>query len=628
MLGERLARVDLRGVDMQKLGQSRDQPVLDVMRLQEWARCGTTEHSALSPGPSWSGIYPPSAHQSEASRDERPGVGYAGTRVGSDATGGVVSRSIYLVNPAAEAPGYFGGEMYAGNGFRPGVLAASVAMPTLAAMIPDDFRVTLCDEHVSPIDFDVECDFVALTGQITQLSRMQAIAAEFRRRGRIVLIGGPCASMSPQRLRPYCDVLVRGEVEEIASDLFADLLAGTWQAEYVGTRPDLRHSPRPRWELYPNDRALAASLQTARGCPFECEFCDVIQYVGRRQRHKRVPQVIDELEHVYGIGYRTVFLADDNFTAWRQRARELLIAVRDWNARRDDGRMHFLTQLSIDAAEDPELLELCAQAGLDYVFIGLETPNKESLIEVKKRQNLRGDAASRVRTFFEHGLSVVGGMIVGFDADGPDIFERQYRFAEQTGIPIFMPGTLVALESTPLHARMAREERLVSDEAVSVAAPWTTNIIPRQMTRAQLSDGMRWLVNRLYDPTTFGERLLNTIEMLRPVAALGDRPPRQRRSIERDAVELIGELRRSGPAEAAMLKTVIAAAAAKPFVWPAVSLYLLLYQQIRYMYSGVGMWDTPRVMAQRLPDVQGAGEQGRPARVSLELAAGRSGQST
>ncbi|MCA1643995.1 MAG: B12-binding domain-containing radical SAM protein [Chloroflexi bacterium] len=517
-----------------------------------------------------------------------------------------MSRSIYLVNPVAEAPGYFGGEMYAGNGLPPGVLVASLALPTLAGMVPADFEVHMCDEHITSIDFDTRYDFVAITGQITQLSRMIAVATEFRRRGRVVIIGGPCASLSPRRLRPHCDVLVRGEVEEIAADLFADLRAGTWQAEYVGTRPDLQVCPAPRWDLYPNERAVAGALQTARGCPFECEFCDVIQYLGRRQRHKTVPQVLHELDQLYAMGYRSVFLADDNFTAWRPRARALLRAVRDWNVRRDDGRMHLMTQLSIEAAEDDALLELCAQAGLNYAFIGLETPNQESLKEIKKRQNLRGDPVMRVHTFLEHGIGVVAGMIVGFDSDGPDIFERQYRFAVDTGIPVFLLGTLVALESTPLYARMAREGRLVSDELESAVAPWTSNIIPRQMTREQLSDGMRWLINRLYEPSAFGARLVQTIERLQPPAEIQDRPSRNRRSIERDAVELVGRLRHAGPQQAAMLNQVLAAAAKKPSAWPAVSLYLLLYQQIRYMYANVGMWESPRSPLTSAPPLVGA----------------------
>jgi len=166
----------------------------------------------------------------------------------------------------------------------------------------------------------------------------------------------------------------------------------------------LRHG----WDIYPNDRALSGTLQTSRGCPFECEFCDVIQYLGRRQRHKSVAQVLRELDALYRIGYRFVFLADDNFTAYRTRAKELLVALRDWNAQQERGEVGFTTQVSIDAAKDEELLKLCAEAGLTHVFIGIETPNEDSLRETKKHQNLRINLADQVQRFLDHGIAVTG----------------------------------------------------------------------------------------------------------------------------------------------------------------------------------------------------------------------------
>src|SRR5262249_45882554 len=150
-----------------------------------------------------------------------------------------------------------------------------------------------------------------------------------RRRGVKVIIGGPYASLSPDVLRPHCDILVIGEMEEIAEELFADLRNGYAKEEYVGARPDLGRSPLPRWDLYPNDRAIMGTVQTSRGCPFDCDFCDVIQYLGQKQRHKSTAQVLGELDVVYRFGYRQIFLADDNFTIHRSRTKELLVALRD-----------------------------------------------------------------------------------------------------------------------------------------------------------------------------------------------------------------------------------------------------------------------------------------------------------
>jgi radical SAM superfamily enzyme YgiQ (UPF0313 family) len=187
-----------------------------------------------------------------------------------------VAKSIYLITPVADFPSYFSSEVFAARGLQPAISFADLAITTVAAFAPDDFSVTLCDELVSAIDFDTDADFVGITGKISQWGRMRSIAGEFRRRGRTVIIGGPYASLSPDVVRPHCDILIRGEIEEIAAEIFADLRSGTWKDEYVGTRPDLRTSPLPRWNLYPNDRAQLGTLQTSRGCPFDCEFCDVM----------------------------------------------------------------------------------------------------------------------------------------------------------------------------------------------------------------------------------------------------------------------------------------------------------------------------------------------------------------
>jgi radical SAM superfamily enzyme YgiQ (UPF0313 family) len=353
-------------------------------------------------------------------------------------------KSVYLINPADDFPSYWGFEAFAGWGFDPVIATADLAITTLAGMFPKDFSVHLCDEHLAPVDFDISVDYVGITGKISQHNRMLAIAKQFRERGKTVIIGGPYASLSPDTLRPHCDILVRGEIEEIVDEICDDLRMSRWKEEYVGGKPDLSQCAVPKWEKYPNDRALSGALQTSRGCPFECEFCDVIQYLGRKQRHKSVNQILIELDELYRHGYRSIFLADDNFTVYRSRAKEVLAALRDWNCRRENGQVYFATQVSIDAAKDDELLRMCAEAGLTTVFIGIETPNESSLKEAKKRQNTGVDLTEQVRKFFDHGICVIGGMIVGFDADGLNTFERQYEFAMATAIPIITVGDMVA----------------------------------------------------------------------------------------------------------------------------------------------------------------------------------------
>ncbi len=503
-----------------------------------------------------------------------------------------MSRAIYLINPNADAPPYYGADVLTQYNLPPAVHVADLATATVAAMVPDDFEVTLCEQHLSGVDLDHPAQFVGLTGKSSQVGHMLTLAKAFRARGKKVIIGGPYASLSPEAVRDHCDILVRGEMEGIAPTLFDDLRRGTWLDTYEGGQADMLSSPIPRWDLYPNDGAFLGCVQTSRGCPFECEFCDVIQYVGRKQRHKSIDQVLRELSTLYELGYRGIFLADDNFTAYRRRAKELLTAIRDWNDRRAQGRVYLSTQLSIDAARDESLLRLCSQAGLRQVFIGIESPNEESLRETGKRQNLGISLSGHVERFLDHGIQVMGGMVVGFDADGSDIFERQYQFAMSTPIPIFTLGALVAPATTPLHARLAKSGRLTSDSNVGASVdPWYTNILPKQMSRDELYTGLRWLGNRLYQPDAFGDRVLRFIDTLKdpyPHAAGGSA---QLRRVELNGTKVVGHIARQGRTEAVMMAKVMAAARKKPATKHHVITILFRYMQIRRMYQHGQFWE-------------------------------------
>jgi radical SAM superfamily enzyme YgiQ (UPF0313 family) len=505
-----------------------------------------------------------------------------------------MSPTMYLVNPASDFITYFSADVMASSGFPPGALTADLPTVTLAALAPSDFNIAICDENISTINFDHSADWIGITGKVNQRRRIMAIASEFRRRGKRVIIGGPYASLSPDTLRPHCDILVRGEVEDIAEKFFADLRTGCVNEEYVGTRPDLALSPTPRWDLYDNERALLGTLQTSRGCPFECEFCDVIQYLGRNQRHKPIDQVIAELDELYARGYRTIFLADDNFTAYRRRCKELLAAIAWW---RRDHPVEFVTQVSIDASRDHELLDQCADAGLTQVFIGIETPNEESLRETKKRQNLKIDLIAEVQRFVEHGISVVGGMIVGFDSDRADVFRLQYEFAMASAVPIFSLAALVAPEGTPLHQRMASEGRLLSGNSEVQGSPWSSNIEPRSMSANEISEGLQALSNALYAPKAFGERMLRFIETFgraREPRAAAWRSHNAIRRIDAQAVDLALRVRKLGQQESRMLDQIWKATARKPAVAPLVTRMLFWYFQARHMFRAANYWE-PRL---------------------------------
>lgn len=507
-----------------------------------------------------------------------------------------MEKSLYLINPSAGQPSYFGAEVFARCGLEPALGIADLAIPTVAALAPPDWRVSLCDEHVSRIDFDSGAAFIGITGKITQARRMLEVAAEFRRRGKRVIVGGPSASLSPEIFRGHCDILVIGELEGIAGEFFSDLEGGSWKREYVAEKPDLAESPVPRWDLYPTGRCLTGCVQTSRGCPFECEFCDVIQYLGRKQRHKPVPQVLAELDVLYQHGFRSVFLADDNFTVYRRRAKEILTSLRDWNNARRGHKVAFSTQVSIDAARDAELIELCGQAGMTMVFIGLETPNQESLKESKKRQNVGVDLIQQIELFLHQGVSVTAGMIVGFDHDEPDIFERQYEFAMASPIPVFSLGPLVAPAATPLHARMKQEGRLIEGGSEVAGAMFGTNIVPLRMKREDLTEGVRWLWRQLYHPENFARRMLRMIECIRTprgedavdLSAAGVLRP-----IESETALVIQKLRDSGGSERRMIAEVLRAMKDKPASRRYVLDMLFRYAQTRCVYETGVAFDLP-----------------------------------
>lgn len=414
-------------------------------------------------------------------------------------------KRILLINPLPSMSLYSWPDVADITG-RPGYIM-NIALPTLAALAPPEVDITIVDEAVEPVDFEGQWDLVGITGYLTQMRRMCEIADEFRRRGRLVAIGGPYASLSPHVVRPHADILFRGEAESTWPAFLADFLAGHWQAEYSAHEMiDLHTSPVPRIDrLRPNAYELGV-VQTSRGCPFECEFCDVIVYLGRRQRHKTPQRVVDELERLYRAGYRSVFLSDDNFTANRRRAADIMTAVRDWN-RAQPEPVALYTQLSIDVTRDRDLplLDLCAEAGLQQAFVGIETPNADALREVHKRQNLRSDLVDDVHRIQQRGIMVQAGMITGFDSDTLDSFGVMYEFLQAAGIPMVLLAMLNALDGTPLQRRLADAGRL--KRLLLADAALDTNIVPLQMTSQELLKGTIWLLNRLYRPRAFLERL-------------------------------------------------------------------------------------------------------------------------
>lgn len=456
----------------------------------------------------------------------------------------------------------------------------SAAIATVAALAPAEIEPVLHDESLGLLDPDMPADYVGLTANVAQLPRALELARALRSRGRTVVVGGPHVTLDPAAFEGFADVIVTGEFEAIAAEFYADMIAGALKPRYAGGRPDLSASPAPAWELFDNERALLGVAQTSRGCPFECNFCDVIQYVGRVQRHKTNAQVIAEVQKLYDLGYNAIQLADDNFTVYRRRATSLLEALAAWNGREGRGFVTFNTQVSLDIAADDRMLALCAEAGLTTLFIGIESVNEASLAESGKRQNLVADMAERVRNVVRHGMDVTAALIVGFDADTRDIFERQAAFAATLPASNFKISALSAPAATPLYDEMKRAGRLVEPEGGASAIPSAalgTNIVPAQMSREDLQVGTRWLISRLFSPASFVERMEQASRLLPPSPLLTRshfHDPPQRALSARLFMRMMGDLARRDPAVAGAIARTRTVMRARPEI--GFSLQLML----------------------------------------------------
>jgi radical SAM superfamily enzyme YgiQ (UPF0313 family) len=385
----------------------------------------------------------------------------------------------------------------------------NLALPTLAGLTPDGHTVTLCDENVEPVDFDVEADLVGITGYIVHGERMFELIEGFRARGKRVAVGGPYATLCPEDFAGKVDVLFVGEAEETWPRFIDDLAAGREQPVYrAEALPDISQAPLPRFELLQLNRYRTICMQFSRGCPFACEFCDIIVMYGRKVRSKSVACAMAEVQRLHELGVANVFIVDDNFIGNKARAKEFLRELAAWQSEHGHP-ISLFTEVSLNLARDEELLELLRAANFEMLFIGIESPRHSSLSEVGKVQNTRGDALREVHKIQSYGFEVDAGMIVGFDADDADVFEEQFRFIQDARIPVSMTGLLQALPKTPLHERVASAGRLL---AKSTGDQFVfSNIAPARMTRLQLYEGYRTLLQRLYSYESYRRRAMALI---------------------------------------------------------------------------------------------------------------------
>ncbi|ABQ28478.1 B12-binding domain-containing radical SAM protein [Geotalea uraniireducens] len=389
---------------------------------------------------------------------------------------------------------------------------------TVAAMLPVEWEKRLVDMNVRPLaDEDLAwADYVFISAMTIQRKSAQEVIARCRQLGVKTVAGGPLFTTCHEDF-PDVDHLVLNEAELTLPPFLEDLRKGEARHLYADERrANLVETPIPLWGLIDVRKYAAMNIQYSRGCPFDCEFCDITGLFGRKPRTKRLSQLITELDSLHALGWHgAIFIVDDNFIGDRVKLKEeVLPALIDWME--EKGRpFYFYTEASIDLADDGCLMELMVRAGFEEVFIGIETPHEDGLAESGKVQNRNRDMLASVKRMQQAGLQVHGGFIVGFDSDPPAIFDRQICFIQESGIVTAMVGMLIALRGTRLYQRLHREGRLLGDTSGNNMAI-ALNFVPR-MEPTVLIDGYRTILDTIYSPKNYYQRVIRLLREYRPL---------------------------------------------------------------------------------------------------------------
>src|SRR5215468_6035042 len=383
---------------------------------------------------------------------------------------------------------------------------------TISAMLPDAWERRLVDMNIQPLKpSDMEwADVVFCSAMLVQKDSLRRVVALCKAEGKRVVIGGPYVTTSAEHL-PEADHLFLGEAETILPEFVRDVERGAAKRIYqAAERPALSAAPIPDFRLADLRRYSAMSVQYSRGCPFQCEFCDIIEIYGRVPRTKSNEQMLAELDALYLAGWRgLVFIVDDNFIGNKRNVKNFLPHLAEWSERH--GRpFSFLAEASLNLADDDELLGLMKSAGLRRVFIGIETPVEQTLKEALKGQNTRRDMLAAVRKIQSYGMEVMAGFIVGFDNDPEDIFQRQIDFIRESAIPLAMVGLLTALPDTQLWKRLEREGRLLGEDATGNNTVCTFNFKTR-LDPAFLVLGYQRIMRTIYGPREYYARVLDSL---------------------------------------------------------------------------------------------------------------------
>jgi radical SAM superfamily enzyme YgiQ (UPF0313 family) len=388
---------------------------------------------------------------------------------------------------------------------------------TVAALLPKDWDIRLVDLNISKLqDKDIKwADYVMISAMVVQKASVHEVLDRCRQHGVKIIAGGPLFSSELDVFKDLVDYLILGEAELTMPLFLEDLENGKEQKIYRSDeKPDLALTPVPRWDLINLKHYATLMVQLSRGCPFNCDFCDITNIFGRRTRSKSPEQLLEELDTIYNMGWRsTVFFVDDNFIGNKVAIKKTLRKLIEW-MQDHDHPFDFLTEVSINLADDDELIELMVNAGFDTVFVGLETPDENSLRECEKVQNLSRNLVDSIGKLQQAGLQVHGGYIVGFDNDDETIFSRQIKFIQESGVVTAMVGLLNAMPNTKLWHRLKAENRLLL-HSTGNNTDGTINFIPK-MEMNNLIDGYRRMVKTIYSPRHYYRRLCYFLERYEP----------------------------------------------------------------------------------------------------------------
>ena len=419
---------------------------------------------------------------------------------------------LYLVNPKFQPTIWSFEGLYPFTGTR--FLTPPLGLATVAALTPSHWDIEILDENIEDINFETDADLIGITAFNVQFTRSVEIADEFRKRGKTVVFGGPYCSLFPEAYEGKGNHRVSGEAEKIWPDFIRDFEAGQAREFYVaeGDKVNLTTSPVPRYDLIKSQYYNLLTLQTSRGCPFACEFCDIIVMDGRIPRVKTVDQVIAEVDHCVAQGAHYILFGDANFIGNIPYARKLLKALVEYQ-QKHDYPVEFACELTINVAHNTDLLELLQAANFYSVFVGIESPRAASLIETKKVQNTRKSMVDDIARIHSYHISVMAGMIVGFDSDDTLIFQEQLAYLSELGVPFTTCGTLMALPNTPLLKRLKDEGRLLDTDWAGINGHGAAdcNFIPKQMTLKELHIGYSWLIRCLYRYDLYADRLVTCL---------------------------------------------------------------------------------------------------------------------